>query len=119
MVYALIPSNQLASWLLVHIHRLLDSIGLDIDTTAAGISYTAIIVCLALCLGWLIRTLVLLGVRKFVMLRHSSLGKELVQHKVLIHCSHIIPPLVMLSRLPFDLPDDSMLRTGVFRALLV
>lgn len=119
MVYALIPSNQLASWLLVHIHRLLDSIGLEKDHTAEEIIYTAIIVCLALCLGWLIRTLVLLGVRKFVMLRHSSLGKELVQHKVLIHCSHIIPPLVMLSLLPFAFTEDSMLRTVVCRALLV
>ncbi len=119
MINALIPSNQVAGWLLVHIHRLLDFLGLEKDHTAEEIIYTAIIVCIALFLGWLIRTIILLGVRKFVMLRHNTLGKELVQHKVLIHCSHIIPPLVILSLLPFAFTEDSLLRTIIFRALLV
>ena len=119
MINALIPSNQVAGWLLVHIHRLLDFLGLEKDHTAEEIIYTAIIVCIAPFLGWLIRTIILLGVRKFVMLRHNTLGKELVQHKVLIHCSHIIPPLVILSLLPFAFTEDSLLRTIIFRALLV
>ena len=116
---ALIPSNQVAGWLLIHIHRLLDLIGLEKDKTAEEVIYIIIVAGIAICLGWIIRTLILLAVRKFVMLRHNTLGKELVQHKVLIHCSHIIPPLVMLPLLPFAFTEDSLLRTIVFRILLV
>ena len=116
---ALIPSNQVAGWLLIHIHRLLDLIGLEKDKTAEEVIYIIIVAGIAICLGWIIRTLILLAVRKFVMLRHNTLGKELVQHKVLIHCSHIIPPLVMLPLLPFAFTEDSQLRTVVFRILLV
>ncbi len=119
MTHTLIPSNQVAQWLLVNIHRLLDMIGLRNDKTAEDIIYAAIIVCLAIFLGWAIRSLILLAVRKFVMVRHSDLGKELVQHHVLIHCSHIIPPLVILALLPFAFSHDSILRIIVFRSLLV
>lgn len=89
------------------------------DKTAEDVIYASIIVLFALGFGWLVRTIVLMAVRKFVMLRHSDLGTELVQHRVLIHCSHIIPPLVILALLPFAFTSDSLLRTVVFRALLV
>ncbi len=119
MITALIPSNQVAQWLLVHIHRLLDAIGLEKDKTIEDIIYAAIIVCFALFLGWAVRKVILLSVRRFVMIRHSDLGKELVEHRVLIHCSHIIPPLVILALLPFAFTRDSTLLTIVFRGLFI
>ena len=73
MITALIPSNQVAQWLLVHIHRLLDAIGLEKDKTIEDIIYAAIIVCFALFLGWAVRKVILLSVRRFVMIRHSDL----------------------------------------------
>lgn len=119
LINALIPSNKVAQWLLVHIHRLLDLIGLEKDQTIEEIIYVAIIVGLALFLGWGIKIAVLYAMRKFMLLRHSEVGKELISHNVLVHCSHIIPPLVLLALLPFAFTEDNMLRTVVFRALLI
>ncbi len=53
---ALIPSNQVAGWLLIHIHRLLDLIGLEKDKTAEEVIYIIIVAGIAICLGWIIRT---------------------------------------------------------------
>ncbi|MBD5265550.1 MAG: mechanosensitive ion channel [Bacteroides sp.] len=119
LLHALIPSNKVAQWLLSHIHRLFDLIGLEKDQMLEEILYIAIIVGIALFLGWAIKSLVLYGLRKFMLLRHSEIGKELISHNVLGRCSHIIPPLVLLSLLPFAFTEDNMLRTVVFRALLV
>ncbi len=119
MILTLIPSNQVAQWLLVHIHRWLDFLGLEKNGTIEEVIYAAIIVCFALFLGWLVRTIILFGVRKFMLIRHSDLGKELIQHHVLIHCSHIIPPLVMLALLPFAFTVESTLRSVVLRVLLI
>lgn len=119
MTLALIPSNQVAQWLLVHIHRWLDAIGLDKDKTIEEVIYASIIVAFALFLGWLARTIILYAVRKFMKIRHSELSKELIQHHVLIHCSHIIPPLVILALLPFAFTEDSRFSIIVFRALLI
>lgn len=119
LLSALIPSNRVAQWLLVHIHRLLDAVGLEKDQTAEEIIYAAIIVCLALFIGWATRNLVLYGVRKFMLLRHSTVGKELIEHKVLSRCSHIIPPLVLLALLPFAFTSETALRVVVLRGLLI
>lgn len=119
LINALIPSNKVAQWLLVHIHHLLDAIGLEKDQTIEEIIYVAIIVGMALFLGWAIKMVVLYGLRKFMLVRHSEVGSELISHHVLSHCSHIIPPLVLLALLPFAFTEDNLLRTVVFRALLI
>jgi len=119
MTYALIPSNRVAGWILTHIHRFLDAFGLEKDRTAEEIIYAAFIVCFAIALGWIVRTAVLLSVRKSVLIRRSVLGKELMEHHVLVHCSHIIPPLTMLALLPFAFTGGSALRIVVLRLLLI
>lgn len=119
MELALIPSNQVAAWLLVHIQRWLHIFGLSDHSFIEEVIYAAIILCLALFLGWLARTIILFGVRKFMLIRHSDLGKELIQHRVLNHCSHIIPPLVLLALLPFAFTSESTLNVILYRAMLI
>lgn len=119
LLSALIPSNRVAQWLLVHIHHLLDAVGLKKNQTIEEVIYAAIIVCIALFIGWAIRNIVLYGVRKFMLMRHSTVGKELIDHKVLSRCSHIIPPLVLLALLPFAFTSETALRAIVLRGLLI
>lgn len=119
LLSALIPSNRVAQWLLVHIHHLLDTVGLEKNQTIEEVIYAAIIVCIALFIGWAIRNIVLYGVRKFMLMRHSTVGKELIDHKVLSRCSHIIPPLVLLALLPFAFTSETALRVIVLRGLLI
>lgn len=101
MLTAIIPSHQVASWLLVHIDALLDRIGLSHDQTLEEVIYVAIIVTLALLLGWLVRRAILWLARTLVRIHHTSLGDELLRRRVLSRCSHIIPPLVIMGLLPF------------------
>ncbi|MCM1077494.1 MAG: mechanosensitive ion channel family protein [Bacteroides sp.] len=119
LLHALIPSNKVAQWLLVHIHRLLDLIGLEKSQTIEEVIYVAIIVCIALSLGWAIKALVLYVMRKIMILHNSEVGHELLDQHVLGHCSHIIPPLVLLALLPFAFTEDNMLRAVVLKLLLV
>ncbi len=119
LLSALIPSNRVAQWLLVHIHHLLDTVGLEKNQTIEEVIYAAIIVCIALFIGWAIRNIVLYGIRKFMLMRHSTVGKELIDHKVLSRCSHIIPPLVLLALLPFAFTSETALRVIVLRGLLI
>jgi miniconductance mechanosensitive channel len=108
-----------AQWLLVHIHRLLDYVGLEKDQGAEDIIYIAIIVAVALALGWLARKLTLYATKKIMLLRNNDLAQDLMQHHVLMKCSHIIPPLVLLALLPFAFTTDSLFKDIVFKALLI
>lgn len=109
----------MAQWLLVHIHRLLDYVGLEKDQGAEDIIYIAIIVAVALALGWLARKLTLYATKKIMLLRNNDLAQDLMQHHVLMKCSHIIPPLVLLALLPFAFTTDSLFKDIVFKALLI
>lgn len=115
----IIPSHQLAQWLLVHIHRFLDAVGLSKDKFTEEVIYVAVIVLAALAIGWLLRHAVLFLTRRIMMMRNGDLGSELVNHKVLIRCSHIIPPLVILALLPFALTGGGVINTVIYRGLLV
>lgn len=120
MIFAdLIPSHKVAQWLLSHIHRLLDSIGLEKEQLTEEIIYAAIIVGIALAIGWIASNLVRAGVRRFLSLRDKKLAEELVNKRVLIHCCRVIPPLVILALLPFAFTGKSILNTIVLRGLLV
>ena len=113
MLASIIPTHKVAQWLLVHIHRLLDYVGLEKDQNAEDIIYIAIIVALALALGWLARTIILYCAKKIMLLRNNELAREMMEHHVLLRCSHIIPPLVMLALLPFAFTTESTLFSSV------
>lgn len=115
----LIPSHTVATWLLNHIHRFLDWIGLEKDRTIEEIIYVMIIVGAAILLGWGVRRLILLGARKFVKMRNSAGARLLLQQRVLTKCSHIIPPLVILALLPFAFESTSKLLTFFEKGLYI
>jgi len=94
-------------------------VGLEKDQGAEDIIYIAIIVAVALALGWLARKLTLYATKKIMLLRNNDLAQDLMQHHVLMKCSHIIPPLVLLALLPFAFTTDSLFKDIVFKALLI
>ncbi len=115
----IIPSHKVAQWLLVHIHRLLDIVGLEKDKMTEEIIYVAIIVVTAMLLGWLLSYGIRLLIRKIVDVRSPQLAADLKEKHVLIRCCRIVPPLVILALLPFAFTGDSVLNTIIIRALLV
>lgn len=106
---ALIPSHRVATWLVESIRNLLNHMGLSHHETLEEVIYVAAIVLLAMFLGWLVRVVVLGVARKLVSWRRTRWGEQLLEKHVLLRCSHIIPPLVILGLLPFAFNSDSML----------
>ncbi|MCM1349458.1 MAG: mechanosensitive ion channel family protein [Firmicutes bacterium] len=109
MFCEIIPSHQLASWLLTHIDRLLDSIGFDRNRNLEEIIYVAIIVAFALFIGWVIRKFILWATRRMVAWHKTQLTQDLLDSHILSRCSHIIPPLVIMALLPFAFDSRSQL----------
>lgn len=119
MLVSIIPTHKVAQWLLVNIHKLLDFLGLEKEKNLEDAIYIAIIVVFALFLGWVARWFILYCAKKIMMIRDSSLTKELMEHHVLVKCSHVIPPLVMLALLPFAFTSDNTFKDIVFKVLLI
>lgn len=109
MICEIIPSHKVAVWLLETIYKGMDYIGLSHDKTIEEIIYVAIIVLLALGIGWILKFLILEAMRRFIAVRNPDLAKKLRQYHVLTRSSAIIPPLVILALLPFAFAKDSTL----------
>lgn len=116
---SIIPTHRAAQWLLTHIHNTLDNIGLEKDKGTEDVIYLAIIVVIALFIGWLIRRITLYCTGKIMILRNNELAQELIRHHVLTRCSHIIPPLVMLGMLPFAFTSSSPINDIIYKVLLI
>lgn len=115
----IIPSHTLAQWLLTHIHRLLDLIGLSKDKNTEEILYVAIIIVAAAGIGWVLSNVIRLIVRKIIMVRNPELGQSLVNRRVLSRNAAIIPPLVVLALIPFAFIGTSTLSTVIMRSVLI
>ena len=103
----LIPSHDIANWLLKCIDRFLDLFGLGHNEHLENFLYVTVIIAVGFVLGWIVRKLVLAAARKFVQMRDSRLTRMLLEQRVLAKCSHIITPLVILALLPFALDTGS------------
>lgn len=109
MLADIIPTHQVATWLLKSIDQLLDNLGLSKNHTIEEIIYVAVIVAVAFFVSWLLGKLILVGTRKLVKWRHTSIGDDLIQQHVISKCSHIIPPLIFLGLLPFAFQSQSLI----------
>ncbi len=115
---AIIPSHEIAAWLIDKIDMSLDFIGLDRDKIIEELIYVAVIVLIAVVIGWVVRRVVLWGVGRLVTLRYPESGKELMGHKVLSKCSHVIPPVVFLVLIPFAFDAGSVALKWITRVVV-
>lgn len=114
----IIPSHAVAAWLLTHIDNFLDKIGLSHDETIEEIIYVAIIIAAALFIAWVLKWIILFSSRKFVRLSNSEIGRDILKHRLLTKCSHIIPPLVILGLIPFAFPPSSQILHILVKVIL-
>lgn len=115
---ALIPSHQVAAWLLETIRHLLNKLGLEHDQNIEEAIYVVAIVAVALFLGWAVRRVILWATRRLVAWKQTRIGKVLLDEHILSRCSHVIPPLVILGLLPFAFDSNSVL-LHIFRVCIV
>lgn len=96
-----VPSHKVATALMSIIDQGLDAIGLSKDPKIEEAIYICLIIAIAFGIGWIISWLIVLASRKLAVLHQSSVGKLMLEQKTLSHCAHIIPPLVIMSLVPF------------------
>ncbi len=106
MIFNVIPTHSLGMWLLDNIDAFLDKLGLSHEQTVETVIYIALISCVAIFLGWIARRFILFVTKKFVALKRSDVGDELIRQHVFSKCSHIIPPLVFLAMVPLAFETD-------------
>lgn len=116
---ALIPSHDIAQWLLGIVKTICDAIGLGHDPQVEQIVYVVLICAFAIVLAYLIRRAVIFIVRKMIKLKKTDFGTELLNRKVVTRCSHIITPIVILALIPFAFDHDSSLLRVMQRILYV
>ena len=111
----LIPSYSIAQWILGKIDILLSLIGLPQNSFLEELLYTIIVLFIAGGTGWLIRYAFQLIIRLIFKFRHFKVINELISHKVISRCSHIIPPLVIIAFIPFAFENEASIRTAILR----
>lgn len=116
---SIIPSHSIAVWLLNHIDKLLDAIGLEKHQTIEQIIYFTIIVSVSLGIGWLLQRITLWISDKVAKARNSDVTRDLLDQHTLTKCSYVIPPLVFLSLAPFAFESSSEALTIIIRCALV
>ncbi len=115
----LIPSHQVALWLVRHIDNILDKLGLTRYPAVEQIIYLIVMVVLALVVGLVVRSVVGWIVRKIVRMRNGELGRQLLQDKIVDKCTHFIPPLVLMGLVPFAFDAESSLLHIIDKVVLI
>lgn len=102
-----IPSHDVAQWLLGIVTSLCDAIGLRRDPQIQQIAYIVLISLFALLIAYLVRRVVIFIAKKFIQLNKTDFGEALLKQHVITRCSHIITPIVILALLPFAFDTTS------------
>lgn len=115
----MVPSHQLAQFLLSVIDRGFAAVGLDKYSRLEEITYVVAIIAVAIFLGWLLRRIVLWALRRWVRVKHTLWGEQLLKAKTMATCCHIIPPLVILACLPIAFDTASAWHTWMMRLVQI
>lgn len=116
---SIIPSHDIAAWILQIISRALAAVGLPESPVLEQVVYVVVISALALAVGYLLRKVVLLVSGKVISMRASEFAQELLRQQVIQRCSHIVPPIVILALLPFAFEGDSRMLQVVTHLVVV
>lgn len=119
LLAGVIPTNRVAEWLLAFIRGAFDTVGLDKKHRFDEIVYFAVVIVIAVFIAWLTRKVMIWILRKVIAIRDSELAKELETAHTVSRCTHIIPPLVLMSFLPLAFQGDEILHAITLRALWV
>lgn len=94
------PSHAFATWLLHTIGNSFREVGIKASIETQEVVYTILVALVAWLIGWGIKMAILTISRQLARVHDTRLMREMLHERVLMKCSHIIPPLVMLALLP-------------------
>lgn len=111
----MVQQHKIATWLLRGIDNALDRMGLSDYHILDEVIYFILVIIIALTVGTLLRRALLWATRRWVKLRHTTWGRELLEAHTLQKCSHFVTPLVLMGFVPFIFTESSTLHTVVIR----
>lgn len=114
-----IPTHKVADWFMAQSRHMFDMMGLEKYPDLEEWLYILLAGIVAVTIGWVMRKVILWTVQKVVELRHTTEGPEMLKSKLFTKCSHVIPPLVMLSLVPLALDYGTMMREVIDKLLLI
>ena len=115
LLLKLIPTHQVAGWLLSTIDGLLNKLGLAQYRVIEEIIYIFIISLISVIIGILLKKFIIYVTHRMIAVKHSAMAIELQNRKVFTDCSHIIPPLVFMGLIPFAFNSDSEVLEWIFK----
>lgn len=119
MNFVVIPSHQFALWIKSGIEFIFNVVGIENGSVAEDILYVLLVVALAVGMGWLVRWVVVLILKRLPMLRRWEFVREMVERRVVLRCSRVIPPLLFLTLIPFAFDANSAALSVVERVATV
>ena len=115
----LIPTNSLAHTILGVVRKAIVAMGINPHSHVDEFIYFVVVCLLAMFFAWLAHVVVAWVLRKILTWRNGELGKEIIDSHIITRCTHIIPPLVLMSFLPLAFEGNEVLHTVILRALWV
>lgn len=115
MLLKIIPTHQLANWLINTIDGLLNHLGLENHQIAEEVIYIFVISLLSVLIGICLKIFILFITNKIVAHRQTPMVMELKNRQVFLKCSHIIPPLVFMALIPFAFNADSHVLHWIYK----
>ncbi len=110
-----IPSHKVAQWIMHTIKNALNNCNFPHNEALEETIYVTIVIFLALGVGWIAGKTAILITKKMQWFKRISHSSSLQAQKTLQKISHIIPPIVFLSLIPFAFSDESSLLSFILK----
>lgn len=114
----LIPTHKAAETLLFYIRRTLEFFGLQQGDRIEEILYSIIVILIGFLIGWVLRWIIIAIARKILAIRSTNLSLQILQHHLISKCSHILPPLTLMSFIPFSFTGEGSIRMIIMRIVI-
>lgn len=108
-VASLIPSHDVAHWLIGIAESLCRFFGLPVDSFVVQVGYIVLVGILALSIGYIVRFIAVKFLHRIIRKRASGIAKAIVDNKVIARSALVIPPIVIIILLPFAFDSTSSL----------
>lgn len=114
-----VPSERFGSWLLNLIGEALSALGLHHTIETQHIIYLVAVLAIALLLGRILQKIVETLARRVIAVRFPALFQEFNQERVFSRSARVIPPLVLLSLIPFAFVKDTRVTNAIIDITVV
>lgn len=114
-----IPPHKVAHWIISIIDDVLKKLGLPHNDTIEEIIYMIIVIALAFGIGWVASKIAVFITNKMKWFKRVSRSSATQAEKTLLKISHIIPPLVFLSLIPFAFSTESKMLSVIIKITVI